>query len=85
MVIDGKGFAADKVVTFYYDNGVRKILGTQPAGSAGDFSFSFTVRKASAVFTSSVPKIRLVVMLKLSLRCSRSSLSGWLPGLSARY
>ena len=43
VTIEGKGFAADKVVTFFYDNGIKKILGTQPADSAGEFSFSFDV------------------------------------------
>ncbi|MCH8864990.1 MAG: IPT/TIG domain-containing protein [Chloroflexi bacterium] len=43
VTIEGKGFSADKVVTFFYDNGVKKILGTQPADSAGEFSFSFDV------------------------------------------
>lgn len=43
VTIDGRGFSADKVVTFLYDNGVQEILGTRPAGSSGDFSFSFTV------------------------------------------
>jgi len=43
VTVEGKGFAADKVVTFFYDNGIREILGTQPADSAGEFSFSFDV------------------------------------------
>ncbi len=43
VTIDGRGFSADKVVTFLYDNGVQEILGTRPASSSGDFSFSFTV------------------------------------------
>lgn len=43
VTIEGRGFSADKVVTFFYDNGIKKILGTQPADSAGEFSFSFDV------------------------------------------
>jgi hypothetical protein len=40
LVIDGEGFYANKVVSIYFDN---KILGTLPASSTGEFSYSFNV------------------------------------------
>ncbi|MDP7415649.1 MAG: hypothetical protein QF906_02235 [Dehalococcoidales bacterium] len=43
VTIDGKGFAADKVVTFYYYNRARETLGSKPATSTGEFSYTFTV------------------------------------------
>jgi len=43
VTINGKGFAADKVVTFYYYNRTREVLDSKPATSTGEFSYSFIV------------------------------------------
>ncbi len=48
ITIDGKGFYADKVITFYYDNGARQMLGTEVATPAGEFSFNFTIPGSTA-------------------------------------
>jgi len=48
VTIDGKGFYADKVVTFHYDNRAREMLGTQAATPTGEFSYSFTIPDSTA-------------------------------------
>lgn len=48
LTIIGEGFAADKVVTFYYYNRTRETLDTQPAASTGEFSYSFTIPESPA-------------------------------------
>jgi len=45
LVIEGEGFYADKVVTFYYDN---KMLGTEAATPNGEFSYSFVIPDSPA-------------------------------------
>ena len=45
LTINGEGFCADKVVTFYYDN---RMLGTEAAAATGEFSYSFTIPESSA-------------------------------------
>jgi len=45
LVLDGKGFYANKVVTVYYDT---KILGTLTASFTGEFSYSFNVPGSTA-------------------------------------
>jgi len=48
VTINGKGFAADKVVTFCYYNRTRETLDSKPATSTGEFSYSFTVPDSPA-------------------------------------
>jgi hypothetical protein len=45
VTISGKGFYADRVVTFYYDS---RMLGTEAATAIGEFSYSFTVPDSTA-------------------------------------
>jgi len=45
VTINGEGFYASKVVTFYYDN---RMLGTEAATATGEFSYSFTVPDSTA-------------------------------------
>jgi len=45
LTINGEGFYADKVVTFYYDS---RMLGTEAATAIGEFSYSFTVPESPA-------------------------------------
>jgi len=43
VTVVGRGFYADKMVTFYLDNRTKGKLGTVMAGPDGEFSYSFTV------------------------------------------
>ena len=43
VTVVGRGFNADKMVTFYLDNRTKGKLGTVMAGPDGEFSYSFTV------------------------------------------
>ena len=45
LTIEGKGFYAGGVVTLYYDN---KLLATEQANSAGEFSYQFTILGSTA-------------------------------------
>ena len=48
VTIGGRGFYADKMVTFYYDNGTKEKLGTEVATTTGEFSYSFIVPAGTA-------------------------------------
>ena len=48
VTIDGEGFYADRVVTFFYDNRTRDMLGTIAATAIGEFSYSFTIPGSAA-------------------------------------
>lgn len=45
LTVDGEGFCADKVVTFYYDS---RLLGTEAATATGEFSYRFSVPESTA-------------------------------------
>ncbi len=46
--IDGRGFYAGKMVTFYYFNRIREKLGTEIATATGEFSYRFTIPDSTA-------------------------------------
>ena len=48
VTIDGEGFYADRMVTFYYDNKTGDKLGTGLASSIGEFSYRFTIPDSAA-------------------------------------
>jgi len=48
VTITGQGFAADKVVTFYYYNRTWETLGAKPATANGEFSYSFIIPDSPA-------------------------------------
>ncbi|MFC1931487.1 IPT/TIG domain-containing protein [Chloroflexota bacterium] len=48
VTINGEGFYADKVVTLYYENRTREILGTRAATANGEFSYSFVIPDSPA-------------------------------------
>ncbi len=43
VTIEGEGFYVDKVVTFYYDNRTREMLGTEVTTPGGEFTYSFVI------------------------------------------
>ncbi|MEE9398680.1 MAG: hypothetical protein V3V23_00245 [Dehalococcoidales bacterium] len=48
VIVEGRGFYADRVVTLYFYNPAKEMLDTRPAGSTGEFSYSFIVPESSA-------------------------------------
>ncbi len=48
VTIDGIGFYADRLVTFYYYNGTQVELGTKTADPRGECSYSFTIPESTA-------------------------------------
>ena len=45
LTINGQGFYANRMVSFYYDN---RLLGSEATGSTGEFSYSFTIPDGTA-------------------------------------
>ncbi len=45
LTINGQGFYANRMISFYYDN---RLLGSEAAGSIGEFSYSFTIPDGAA-------------------------------------
>jgi hypothetical protein len=48
VTINGRGFCADRTVTFYYYNMIGEKLGTEAASPLGAFSYHFTVPNSTA-------------------------------------
>ncbi len=45
LIVDGKGFYADRVVTIYFDT---RVMGTLTASTTGEFSYSFNIPDSKA-------------------------------------
>ncbi|MFC2071484.1 IPT/TIG domain-containing protein [Chloroflexota bacterium] len=45
LTINGQGFYANRMISFYYDN---RLLGSEAAGGTGEFSYSFTIPDGTA-------------------------------------
>ena len=45
LTINGQGFYANRMISFYYDN---RLLGSEAAGGTGEFSYSFAIPDGTA-------------------------------------